>query len=159
MRPRGDLRFALGQENIGMIGLFLRDRPHLFAKASACLKSGNLNSRVWPVEIAACCPQRGVFVLPSTGEGFGFVFVEAMAFGKPVVAASAGGVTDIVVHEENGLLVAPNDLGELVRALERLLGSESLRLELGRRGHELVRSKFRFDSFRSQIEDILWQCG
>lgn len=106
-------------------------------------------------EIAGCYSRCDVFALPSTGEGFGFVFLEAMAFGKPVVAASAGGVTDIVAHERNGLLVAPNDLGELVRALERLLENESLRVELGRNGSDLVRSKFQFATFRSQIEEIL----
>jgi phosphatidyl-myo-inositol dimannoside synthase len=108
-------------------------------------------------EIAGCYSRCDVFALPSTGEGFGFVFLEAMAFGKPVVAASAGGVTDIVADEKSGLLVPPNDLGELVRALERLLGSEPLRVQLGRNGNDLVRSKFNFDAFRSQLEDVLWE--
>jgi phosphatidyl-myo-inositol dimannoside synthase len=42
-----------------------------------------------PEETAACYSQSDVFALPSTGEGFGFVFLEAMAFAKPVIAAAA----------------------------------------------------------------------
>ena len=112
-----------------------------------------------PTEIAGCYSQCDVFALPSTGEGFGFVFLEAMAFGKPVIGAAAGGVTDIIDHEQNGLLVPPDELGQLIQSLERLLASESLRLQLGRKGAAMVRSKFQFDRFRSQIEDILQDRG
>jgi len=108
-----------------------------------------------PSEIAGCYSRCDVFALPSTGEGFGFVFLEAMAFGKPVVGAAAGGVTDIVQHEQNGLLVPPNDLERLVEALARLLADESLRSKLGWGGTQMVRSKFQFSRFRSRIEAIL----
>jgi phosphatidyl-myo-inositol dimannoside synthase len=108
-----------------------------------------------PSEIAGCYSRCDVFALPSTGEGFGFVFLEAMAFGKPVVGAAAGGVTDIVQHEQNGLLVPPNDLQWLVQTLRRLLADEPLRSRLGSKGTEIVRSKFQFNRFRSQIEDVL----
>jgi phosphatidyl-myo-inositol dimannoside synthase len=109
-------------------------------------------------EIAGCYSRCDIFALPSTGEGFGFVFLEAMAFGKPVLGAAAGGVTDIIRHEQNGLLASPNDFGQLVRSLDRLLTSKSLRFELGRKGAEIVRSKFQFDSFRGQLECILRDC-
>jgi phosphatidyl-myo-inositol dimannoside synthase len=108
-----------------------------------------------PAEIAGCYSRCDVFALPSTGEGFGFVFLEAMAFGKPVVGAAAGGVTDIVEHEQNGLLVRPGDLNHLVECLARLLQSASLRAEFGRRGAEMARSKFQFDRFRSRLEEIV----
>lgn len=110
-------------------------------------------------EIAACYSRSDVFALPSTGEGFGFVFLEAMAFRKPVIGAAAGGVTDIVEHEKNGLLVEPGDVEALTRALERLLSDESLRLELGREGAESVRLEFQFAAFRSRLEAILRECS
>ncbi len=47
-------------------------------------------------QIAACYAHCDVFALPSTGEGFGLVFLEAMAFGKPVVGADSGGIPDLV---------------------------------------------------------------
>jgi phosphatidyl-myo-inositol dimannoside synthase len=112
-----------------------------------------------PAETAACYSKCDVFALPSTGEGFGFVFLEAMAFAKPVIGVATGGVTDVVEHEQNGLLVAPGDLGQLVGTLENLLTSEPLRLELGRRGAQIVRSKYRFEQFRSDLEAVLRECG
>lgn len=110
-------------------------------------------------ETAACYSRCDVFALPSTGEGFGFVFLEAMAFGKPVIGVAAGGVTDIIEHGKNGLLVAPGDLNALAQSLEELLASESLRSSLGRAGAESVRSDFRFEAFRSRLEEILRECG
>jgi phosphatidyl-myo-inositol dimannoside synthase len=110
-------------------------------------------------ETAACYAHCDVFALPSTGEGFGFVFLEAMAFAKPVIGAAAGGVTDIVEDGLNGLLVAPGNVGQLGQALERLLTSESLRAQLGHRGAEIVRSKYRFEQFRSELEALLGDCG
>jgi phosphatidyl-myo-inositol dimannoside synthase len=116
-------------------------------------------SELSPAEIAACYSRCDVFALPSTGEGFGFVFLEAMAFGKAVIGAAAGGVTDIIEHEKNGLLVVPGDLDGLVDALARLLANERLRTELGRAGSDSVRARFQFESFRSRLEAILRECG
>jgi glycosyltransferase involved in cell wall biosynthesis len=110
-------------------------------------------------QLAACYSHSDVFALPSTGEGFGIVFLEAMAFGLPLVGAAAGGVTDIVVDGLNGLLVPGNDLTSLVRALDRLLRDPELRSKLGRRGAEIVREKYQFHMFERALEGILIECG
>jgi phosphatidylinositol alpha-1,6-mannosyltransferase len=112
-----------------------------------------------PAETAACYSCCDIFALPSTGEGFGFVFLEAMAFRKPVIGAAAGGVTDIIEDRENGWLVPPGDLDSLVEAIDRLLGNESVRSELGRKGAERVRSRYSFAAFRSELEAVLRDCG
>jgi glycosyltransferase involved in cell wall biosynthesis len=109
-------------------------------------------------EIAACYANAELFALPSAGEGFGLVFLEAMAFSKPVVGASCGGTTDIVEDGINGLLVPPGDAGALAQALGRLLGDEPLRAGLGQRGAEIVRRKFQFAVFQSELEKILGEC-
>jgi phosphatidylinositol alpha-1,6-mannosyltransferase len=106
-------------------------------------------------EIAACYAQADLFALPSTGEGFGLVFLEAMAFSKAVVGVAWGGTTDVVEDGVNGLLVPPRDPGALEQALGRLLGDESLRKQVGRRGAEIVRQKYRFDIFQAELETIL----
>jgi glycosyltransferase involved in cell wall biosynthesis len=106
-------------------------------------------------EIAACYSHADIFALPSTGEGFGFVFLEAMAFAKPVVAVNHGGATDLVEDGINGLLVPPRDTQRLVRALKCLLDDESRRVELGRKGCEIVRRKYGFDVFQAGISQIL----
>ena len=107
------------------------------------------------VELAACYAHADVFALPSMGEGFGFVFLEAMAFAKPVIAAAAGGATDLIAQGENGFLVKPRDVASLAQALDRLLRDDSLRAELGRRGAEKVRTQFRFEVFAAALERIL----
>ncbi|MGH9691751.1 MAG: glycosyltransferase family 4 protein [Candidatus Acidiferrales bacterium] len=106
-------------------------------------------------EIAACYASADLFALPSSGEGFGLVFVEAMAFAKPVVGASCGGTLDIVQHGVNGLLVPPRDTARLAEALERLLCGEPLRTKLGRNGAETVRREYKFDVFCSRLGEIL----
>jgi phosphatidylinositol alpha-1,6-mannosyltransferase len=110
-------------------------------------------------ELAACYARADIFALPSTGEGFGLVFLEAMAFAKPIVAAAAGGSTDLVEHNVNGLLILPRDQAALIQALDQLLHDHSLRATLGQRGSEIVRRKYRFDLFQSQFAAILAACG
>jgi phosphatidylinositol alpha-1,6-mannosyltransferase len=110
-------------------------------------------------ELAACYARADIFALPSTGEGFGLVFLEAMAFAKPIVAAAAGGSTDLVEDKVNGLLIPPRDQAALIQALDQLLRDHSLRSALGQRGAEIVRRKYRFDLFKSQFAAILAACG
>jgi phosphatidyl-myo-inositol dimannoside synthase len=78
-------------------------------------------------ELVALYRECSAFVLPSGKEGFGIVFLEAMFFGAPVVAAAARGAVDVVHHEENGLLVPYADTVSLRAAIERLLGDPALR--------------------------------
>jgi phosphatidyl-myo-inositol dimannoside synthase len=110
-------------------------------------------------QIAACYAHADLFALPSTGEGFGLVFLEAMAFAKPVVGAACGGTTDVVEDGVNGLLVPPRDTERLAQALGRLLQDEVLRTQLGQRGAQLVQQKYDFAVFQAGLEQILGECG
>ena len=110
-------------------------------------------------EIAACYARSEIFALPSTGEGFGLVFLEAMAFGKPLIGAARGGITDIIEDKVNGLLVPAGDWQSLVKALAELLENESLRIELGRCGAQNVRHRYSFDVFVNDLERIIEECG
>lgn len=84
-------------------------------------------------------------------EGLGVVLLEAMSFGKPVVASRAGGITDIVRDGENGLLVPPGDTGALGAALARLAGDPGLARSLGEAGAEDVRERFSWDSILDRL--------
>ncbi|MDE2314198.1 MAG: glycosyltransferase, partial [Elusimicrobia bacterium] len=75
-------------------------------------------------------------VLPSRYELFGLSAVEAMACGKPVLAAEVGGLKRIVSHESTGLLVPTKDPRALAEAMIRLTKNASLRDELGRRAQK-----------------------
>ena len=106
-------------------------------------------------ELAACYAHAEVFAMPSTGEGFGLVFLEAMAFAKPVIATACGGTTDLVENGINGLLVPPGDTQKLTEALSSLLINDTFRTDLGRRGAELVRKNYRFEDFKIELDRIL----
>lgn len=110
-------------------------------------------------EIAGCYSRSDVFAMPSTGEGFGLVFLEAMAFGKPIVGASEGGIPDLIENGTNGFLVPAGDFDQLCQALKVLLVDEQLRTQQGQKGRELVNTKYRFTSFAAELESILRDCG
>jgi glycosyltransferase involved in cell wall biosynthesis/GT2 family glycosyltransferase len=69
---------------------------------------------------------------PSLYESFGLVLVEAMRYGKPQVASAVGGIKEIVIDAETGLLVPPGNAEELRRALDRLIADRGYRLAMGR---------------------------
>jgi glycosyltransferase involved in cell wall biosynthesis len=85
-----------------------------------------------------------VFCLPSRQEGFGIVFLEAMACGKPVVAARAAATPETVLDGETGLLVDPDDAEGLARALAGLLADPDRRRAMGEAGRRRV-EEFRAD--------------
>lgn len=110
-------------------------------------------------QIFGCYLYSDIFAMPSTGEGFGLVFLEAMAFGKPLIGALAGGIPDVIEDGVNGFVVRPGDLEQLCQALTVLLKNEQLRTECGAKGAEAVRTKFAFDKFCIELESILRECG
>jgi glycosyltransferase involved in cell wall biosynthesis len=87
-------------------------------------------------ELAAAFASADVFVMPSTTETLGFVALEAMASGVPVVAADAGGLRDVVRDGENGLLYDPRQRKGALAPIQRLLASRGLALELARMGRK-----------------------
>jgi glycosyltransferase involved in cell wall biosynthesis len=93
-------------------------------------------------ELAPLYERAAVVAVPSHREGFGVACLEAMAHGRPVVASAVGGLLDLVVDGETGLLVPPSDVEALQAALERLLGDADLRTRLGDAARERVREHF-----------------
>jgi glycosyltransferase involved in cell wall biosynthesis len=97
------------------------------------------------------------FVLPSGKEGFGIVFLEAMFFGAPVIAAAEKGALDVVRDEETGLLVRFGDSIAVRQALERLLADRKLRERLCRRARAAVigDGAFTFPQFVKRSAQVL----
>jgi glycosyltransferase involved in cell wall biosynthesis len=87
-------------------------------------------------ELAAAYASADVFVMPSTTETLGFVALEAMASGVPVVAADAGGLRDVVQHGENGILYDPSRRKAALGPIAELLASRGLRMQLARMGRK-----------------------
>jgi len=95
-----------------------------------------------------------VFVLPSLAEGLPNVLLEAMASSRPVVATKIGGIVDLVVDGENGLLVPPADSDALASAILRLLSDAELAARLGRCARETVRNSYSFTRQFALLEQI-----
>lgn len=104
-----------------------------------------------------------VFVTPSRSappsvEGFGIVFLEANACGKPVIGARSGGIPDAIVDGETGLLVEPDDEEGLTEALVSLLSDPARCQALGQAGRTRVEQAYTWDVahdhlFRAMSED------
>jgi glycosyltransferase involved in cell wall biosynthesis len=81
--------------------------------------------RLAPDEVAAELDRASFLVLPSRSEGMGRVIVEALCRGRPVLGSRVGGIRDLVVDGENGLLVEPGDTEALAEGLVRLLSDRA----------------------------------
>jgi glycogen synthase len=81
---------------------------------------------------AAC----DIFVAPSRFESFGLIFVEAMMYAKPVIGCRSGGMPEIIVEGETGLLAEPGDARSLIACITRLLEDVGLRERLGAAGRQ-----------------------
>ena len=93
--------------------------------------------------------------MPSHGEGFGLVFIEAMASGRPVIGGAHGGTPEIIDDGINGFLVPHGEVVQLVDRLKRLLANDSLRREMGAQALARVRRDFTFGRFSSELAAIL----
>lgn len=83
-----------------------------------------------------------LFVLPTFGDTFAQVILEAMASGLPVIASDVGAISELVSHGETGLLVAARDGHSLFAAVEALLQDPELGRRMGRAGYERARECF-----------------
>ena len=113
----------------------------------------------WQADVAPWLAGLDVFVLPSHGEHFGRVLVEAMALGKPVVATDAGGVPEIVVDGETGLLVPPGDPPALAAAIARLVEDPAQRARLGEAGRRRATSEFSLERHRDALRALYQELG
>ena len=116
-----------------------------------------------PQELASLYARAAVVACPSHREGFGLACAEAMAHGRAVVASDVGGLRDLVVDGETGLLVPPRDVDALRAALERLLADPELRRRLGANARERVRERCSWprviDATLAAYEDALRRSG
>jgi glycosyltransferase involved in cell wall biosynthesis len=97
-------------------------------------------------EVERLLERAAVVVAPCEREGFGVAAAEAMAFGRPVVAAAGGALLELVSDGETGLLVPPRDAPALREAVQRLLADPELRERLGRAARVRARERFGWDA-------------
>jgi glycosyltransferase involved in cell wall biosynthesis len=95
-----------------------------------------------------------VFCLPSRSEGLSSAILSAMANRLPVVATNVGGIPELVVNGQTGLLVEPDNPPQLAGALSRLLDSRELRRQLGHEGRRRIESHFTLDRKLDETESL-----
>ncbi len=145
------------------------DRPRLerLSQELELVEHVVFTGKVTDGELAALYRQSEVFLLPARtvidkhhpkGEGFGIVYLEAMAFGKPVIGPNYGAPAEIIRHEKHGLLVDPEDPAAVAEALLRLLTCPEWAVEMGKAGSEWVKRQYSYDSFRERLRGVLDLC-
>ncbi|MEP7066662.1 MAG: glycosyltransferase family 4 protein [Gemmatimonadota bacterium] len=105
--------------------------------------------------LAALRERVALFALPSRGEGFGLVYLEAMRAGLPCVGGTTDAATDVIVNGATGLLVDPRDGSALSEAIISLLRSPELRAGFGAAGAVLFEREFTFDRYCERLAPIL----
>lgn len=101
-----------------------------------------------------------VFVMPSKTididyEGFGIVYLEANACGKPVIGGKSGGVGDAVIDGVTGLLVDPDNIEEISQAIIRLLIDQAYARKLGESGRRRIEEELNWKTVGEKVESIL----
>lgn len=94
------------------------------------------------------------FVLPSRWEGFGRVFLEAMAASTPIVASNVSAIPEIVIDEETGLLADVGETQEFTSAINNLLESDDLRTELGKNGRNRLEEQFTVEKMVHETTEV-----
>lgn len=107
--------------------------------------------RVSAATLAGLFKRVRVFAMPSRGEGFGIVYLEAMRAGLPCVASTEDGAGDVVVDGETGILLSPDDRGAIVAALGSLLRDEERARRLGAAGRRRYEREFTYEAFRRRL--------
>ncbi len=167
-------------KNVGMIANFYPEKGHLlFLKMAKKLLlkypflkffvagEGSLREKMerkaieWSlkekVKFLGLCPdipellrKLDIIVIPSLREGLPNVLLESLAAGKPVVASCVGGIPEVIKHRENGLLVKPGNVEELVQGVSFLLENPEEALKMGRKGRKDIQ---KFFSLTRMVED------
>ncbi len=110
--------------------------PALHALAQELHVAGSVDFLGHVAPIQDEIERSAVVVVPSMGEGFGMVALEAMERARPVIAAAIGGLGELVEHGRSGYLVPPADVEPLVQAIRELVGDPALATRMGRAGRE-----------------------
>jgi phosphatidyl-myo-inositol dimannoside synthase len=125
------------------------------ARDSGVQRHVHFLSGLTDAELSACYAAAELFALPSRAEGFGIVYLEAMARGKPVIGGAHGGAPEVIQDGVTGYLVQHGDTVQLATSIDALLSNPELAREMGARGRERVQNEFRFQVFAKAFRKIL----
>jgi glycosyltransferase involved in cell wall biosynthesis len=105
-------------------------------------------------DIPEILAQVDILVVPSLQEPFGKIIIEAMAMKNPVIASRVGGIPEIIVDGQTGILVPPGNAEALRLALASLLENRAMREKMGIEGRKRVEQRFSIEKNVRQTEYI-----
>lgn len=125
--------------------------------------------RVSDAELVRAYQDCDVFVMPSrverrpdgtwTGEGFGFVYIEAASCAKPVIASNQGGAPEAILDGVTGFAVDPTSPEAVAGAAYRLLSNPDLARRMGKAGRQFVVKNFSMEVFQRRVAELLRESG
>jgi glycosyltransferase involved in cell wall biosynthesis len=146
-----DLKLQIVGEGNSVIIEELKERARVLGKTEMLDIIGYVNHQNLPVYYS----RANFFAAPSLYEGGpGFVYLEAMACGLPVIACEGSGVTEVVESGKNGILVPPRNFDSLVKALYQFLSNPRKCFEMGANARRSVVLKYDSQKCVRQIEDF-----
>jgi glycosyltransferase involved in cell wall biosynthesis len=108
--------------------------------------------------VADAMKRCSVFALPSSDEALGCVYLEAMATAKPVIACRDQGIEEIIRDGENGLLIEPDNVGQLAGALDTLLKDASARERIGERARKTTLEGLTLTDQARHLNEVYREC-
>lgn len=142
--------------------ILVGDGPHRSAleKLTGSLKLGsNVRFLGWRTDIFEWMLNSDLALVPSIGEGFGLVFLEAYQAGLPVVAFDVPAANEIVEPGKSGLLAPLWDIDALGDAMIQILSDDELKVGMGTRAQELIGEKFSFERVVSETIGFYKRAG
>jgi glycosyltransferase involved in cell wall biosynthesis/GT2 family glycosyltransferase len=121
------------------------DRPEVLART-------RFHGAVARAEVLAHYAAADIFVAPSKYESFGLIFIEAMCFGKPVVAYDVGGAAELIEDGVNGLLAEAGTPHHLAECIARLVEDPELRQQIGRRARATYEAAYTTERMLDRLE-------
>jgi len=103
-----------------------------------------------PKYFSAC----DIFIRPSRSEGFGNSFIEAMAFGLPVVATPVGGIVDFLSDKETGVFCSPDNHQSIVKAVSLILSDRTLKEKIITNARNMVTLKYDWNHITKKMESV-----
>lgn len=135
------------------------DRLRLLAREVGVLGSIRFCGRRSRRAVAEACRRCTIFALPSRSEGLGCVYLEAMASGKVGVGCVGQGIEEVIRHGENGWLIPPNGLPELIEGLRFLLRHPAGRSQIGTAARETIVNGFTLQHQAQRLMAMYRECS
>lgn len=114
----------------------------------------NFKGFVDQTTIATTLKASDIFVLPSFAEGIPVALMEAMAIGLPVITTYVGGITELVIDQQTGLVVYPSDVNGLANAIAKYLDNPALCQEIAQRARAMVEQEFNIEDQVDKLADL-----